>query len=66
VRHFVGKDKSDRISVPIAQVYERARDENEPTREGKSGWPIGVDNGHLEAVKSIPDDRRELSANLVQ
>ncbi len=66
MRHLVRKDKSDRILVPIAQVYERVRDENEPTRQGKGGRPIGLDEGRVEAVKSIPNDRRELFANLVQ
>jgi hypothetical protein len=66
MRHLVTKDKGDVILVPMAQVHERSRDEDESAGQRKGGRAIDLDGGHLEAVKSIPNHRRELPANLVQ
>ena len=66
MRHLVCKDKGDVILVPVAQLHERSRDEDEPARQRKGRRAISLDGGHLEAVKSIPNHRRELRGNLVQ
>ena len=66
MRHLVRQDKGDVILVPVAQLHERSRDEDETARQRKGSRAIALDGGRLKAVKSIPNHRRELPANLVQ
>jgi len=63
---LVRQDEGDVILVAAAQLHERSRDEDETARQRKGRRAIALDGGRLKAVKSIPNHRRELPANLVQ
>ena len=66
MRHLVTENEGHLVPVPVAQLHKWSRDEDETARERKGGKPIRLDTGHLEAMKSIPDNRDELAPNLVE
>src|SRR5262245_51341051 len=66
MRHLVCNDKGEIVLVPVAQLHERSRDEDETAGQRKGSRAVAVDGGRLKAVKSIPNHRRELDRNLVE